>query len=323
MKRRRFLVFVCGGLVATAAGPADAQQVGKLRLGVISQGRLEGWPFTGLLKGLTDLGYREPGLSIHHARIIDYSKLEPLAREMVDDKPDVVVAYGATAARAVLAVTAATPVIVVSGSDPVEAGLTTSFARPSRNVTGFVGATPEMQGKRIELLRDALPSAKRVGVMFDPTTVNERRLVDQAADAAGRAGLELLPVEVRSSDDFSAALTKLRSFGADALLTGPSAILSIHARTLGETVTRQRLPALFHSREFVLGGGLLSFGANTYETFRQVAGYVDRIASGTRITDLPFQRPEHVELVVNARAARDLGVHLSPAFLARASDIVE
>jgi putative tryptophan/tyrosine transport system substrate-binding protein len=323
MKRRYFLAAVSGGLSATGGRLAAQQRIPSARLGVFSQGRLDGWPLTGLTKGLSELGHSESTLLIHQTQVSDYSNLEPRARELLEKRPNVIVAYGATPARAVIALTTSTPVVVVSGSDPVEAGLSRNFARPSENVTGFVGATPDMQGKRIELIKEALPSARRIGVLFDPSTSNERRLVDQASEAAGRAGLDLQQIEVRSGGDLAAALSKLRGMGAEALLTLPSTTLSVNANTLGAMATRQQLPGLFHSREFAMGGGLASFGANTYETFRQVAGYVDRILSGTRLSELPFQRPEHVELVVNLRAARELGVHFSHAFLARASETIE
>ena len=323
MKRRHFLGVVCGGVAAPGGRLAAQQRGSSFRVGVFSQGRLDDWPLTGLTKGLSDLGRSSPAVVIQHTQVSDYANLESRARELLEKGPHVIVVYGATPARAVISLTSSTPVVVVSGGDPVEAGFSRSFARPSANVTGFMGATPDMQGKRIELIKEALPSARRIGVLFNPAASVERRFVEQAADAAVRAGLELQPVEALGGDDLAASLATLRSMGAEALLTVPSTALTTNAKAVGSMATRSRLPGLFHSREFAVGGGLASFGANTYETFRQVAGYVDRILSGTRPSELPFQRPDHAELVVNLKTARDLGIQLPHAFLARASEVIE
>src|SRR5262249_11559996 len=150
-KRRHFLSMVCGGLPAAGGRLTAQQNIPLVRVGVFSQGRLDAWPLTGLTKGLSELGRSESTLAIDHTQLSDYSNLEPRARELLERRPNVIVAYGATPARAIIALTTTTPVVVVSGVDPIEAGFTRSFARPSANITGFVGATPDMQGKRIEL----------------------------------------------------------------------------------------------------------------------------------------------------------------------------
>lgn len=321
MKRRHLLGAVAGVVATQRMHVASAQEI--RRIGVLGQGHLDDWPLSGLVKGLFDLGRTSKTVAIDHTPAVGYENLAALAKSLVEKKPEVIVTYGATPTRAVLALTADTPVVVVTGSDPVEAGLSDSFARPSRNVTGFVGGTPSVPGKRIELTREMLPSAKRLAVLFDPSTVSEHRLVEQLVTAASRVGIEVEQVEVRQAGDFPAAFSRIGQLAVDALVTGPSITLSTNARQIGALATGHRLPGVFHSREFVVGGGLACLGANTYETFRLVAGYVHRILAGTKVSNLPFQRPEHVELVVNMRTAKQLGIAVPPSVLFRANEVLE
>jgi putative ABC transport system substrate-binding protein len=324
VKRRHLLGAVLGSVATQRSNVVGAQGRDARRIGVLSQGRLDDWPLSGLVKGLSELGRTSQTLFIDHTPADGYSNLAALAKQLVEKKPEVIVVYGAVPARAALALTTSTPVVTVSGTDPVEVGLSDSFARPSGNVTGFVGSTPEVHGKRIELVREVLPSSKRVAVFFNPSTLNEYRFVEQLVAYASPLGLEVMRVEIRQAADLSAAVfSQLGNLGLDALVTVPSVTLATNAKQIGALATSHRLPGLFHSREFVVGGGLASFGANTYETFRLVAGYVDRILSGTKVSDLPFQRPQHIELVVNMRAAEQLGVSLPHSLLFRADEVLE
>jgi putative tryptophan/tyrosine transport system substrate-binding protein len=328
VQRRQFLI-AAGALLATPLA-AEAQQAAKVaRIGYLSP-NLAASPHLrdAFLQGLRDLGYVE-GRNV----VIEYrdaeGKLErfpTLAAELVALKVDVILAEGGTLGpRVAMQATTTIPIVFVAG-DPVGSGLVTSLARPGGNVTGLTGIGPEVVGKRLELLKQAVPGVDRVAVLRQPTALGERVAKDmlKAADVAARAlGMQPQFIEARGPDEFARAFSDMTSARAGALTVLPSAMFLREHRRLVDLAAKNRLPAVYTSREFVDAGGLMSYGANQPDLFRRLATYVDRILKGAKPGDLPIEQPTKFELVINLKTAKDLGLTFSPSVLARADDLIQ
>jgi putative ABC transport system substrate-binding protein len=315
-----------GGLFSPLA--AEAQQAAKVaRIGWLA-GNLSASPYApeAFRQGLRDLGYVE-GRNV----VIEYrdaegkpERLPALAAELVALKVDVMVAPGTVAALAAKQATNTIPTVFTAG-DPVTSGLVTSLARPGGNVTGLSFLGPELVGKRLELLTQAIPAVSRVAVLWPPGAMGERTDKDRLkeADVAARAlGVRLQLVEARGPADFGRAFSDMTRARAGALTVLPSNMFTSERRRLVELAAKNRLPAVYTSREFVDAGGLMSYGPNLADLYRRAATYVDKILKGTKPTDLPVEQPTKLELVINLRTAKALGLTIPPSLLQRADEII-
>ena len=320
-------------LLALGAAPraAEAQQAAKVaRIGYLSP-NLASSPHLrdAFLQGLRDLGYVE-GRNF----VIDYRDAEgnlerppALAAELVALKVDVIFVGGGT--RVTLAAMEATktiPIVFTGIGDPVESGLVTSLARPGGNVTGLSSLGPELVGKRLGLLKQAVPAVDRVAVLWLPGALGERTDKDMltGADVAARAlGLRLQFVEARGPDEFARAFSDMSSARAGALTVLPSNRFLREHRRLVALAAENRLPAVYTSREFVDAGGLMSYGANSPDLHRRAATYVDRILKGAKPGDLPVEQPTKFELVINLKTAKALGLTIPQSVLASADEVIQ
>jgi putative ABC transport system substrate-binding protein len=320
-------------LLALGAAPlaAEAQQAAKVaRIGYLSP-NLASSPHLrdAFVQGLRDLGYVE-GRNV----VIEYrdaeaklERLPALAAELVALKVDVIFVGGGT--RVTLAAMQATktiPIVFTGVGDPVESGLVTSLARPGGNVTGLSSLGPELVGKRLELLKQAVPGVDRVAVLWLPGALGERTDKDMltGADVAARAlGVRLQFVEARGPDEFARAFSDMSSARAGALTVLPSNRFLREHRRLVDLAAENRLPAVYTSREFVDAGGLMSYGANSVDLHRRAATYVDKILKGAKPGDLPVEQPRKFELVINLKAAKALGLTIPPSLLQRADQVIE
>ena len=320
-------------LLALGAAPfaAEAQRAAKVaRIGYLSS-NLASNPHLrdAFLQGLRDLGYIEVRNVVIEYRDAEgkTERLPALAAELVALKVDVIFVGGGT--RVTLAVMQATKTIsiVFTGvGDPVESGLVTSLARPGGNVTGLSSLGPELVGKRLELLKQAVPGVDRVAVLWVPGALGERTDKDMltGADVAARAlGVRLQFVEARSADEFGKAFSDMTSARAGALTVLPSAMFLREHGRLVDLTAKNRLPAVYTSREFVDAGGLMSYGANQPDLFRRAATYVDKILKGTKPADLPVEQPTKFELVINLKTAKALGITIPQLLLVRADKVIE
>jgi putative tryptophan/tyrosine transport system substrate-binding protein len=211
------------------------------------------------------------------------------------------------------------------GLDPVRAGLVESLARPGGNVTGLTTLNSELGGKRLELLKEAVPKLIRVAVLNDPTTVGATREVKEDLPVAARAlGLTLRTWEVRAAEEFDkvfAAINKDRPDGLYVLVAGGR--LRPHAKRFADFALKSRLPSMYYNREAVDAGGLMYYGTDLSESFRRVAYYVDRILKGTKPGDLPVEQPTKFEFVINLKTAKQIGLTIPPDVLARATKIIK
>ena len=310
---------------------AEAQQAAKVaRLGLLSN-NLAATPHIqeAFRQGLRDLGYVE-GRNV----VIEYrdaegkpERLPALAAELVALKVDVIVAAaGNHIVRAAKQATSTLPIVFAAASDPVASGLVTSLARPGGNVTGTAMLSPELVGKRLELLTQAIPGVSRVAVLWLPGALGERVEKDMQtqADVAARAlGLRLQFVEARRPADLDRAFSDMTRAHAGALTMLPSAMFLREHRRLVELAAKHRLPAVYTVREYADAGGLLAYAPNLADAVRRAATYVDRILKGAKPADLPVEQSTKFELVINLKTARTLGLTIPPSVLSRADQVIE
>jgi putative ABC transport system substrate-binding protein len=311
---------------------AEAQQPKKVhRIGYLSptnpatdSSRFE--PFRAALR---ELGYIE-GQNI----IIEYRYAEgkidrypEVAAELVRLKVDIIVVGGGN--RPIQAAQNATKTIPIvmtgAGLDPVKEGLVESLARPAGNVTGITNLGRELGGKRLELLKEAVPKLARVAVLYDRAILGTTREVKEDLPAAARAlGLTVQPWEVGAADEFDrvfAAMGKERPDGLHVITAGP--LIRANVKRIAGFALKSRLPSMYGTREFVDAGGLMYYGADIAESYRRVAYYVDRILKGAKPADLPVEQPMKFELVINLKTAKQIGVTIPPEVLARATKLVK
>ena len=329
VQRRQFLI-AAGALLATPLA-ADGQQAAKVaRIGHLSPNLAAGPHLRdAFLQGLRDLGYVE-GRNV----VIEYrdaegklERLPALAAELVALKVDVILAEGGTLGpRVAMQATRTIPIVFAGAGDPVGSELVTSLARPGGNVTGLSSLNAELVGKRLELLKQAVSGVDRVAVLREPVALGERAAKEMltGADVAARAlGVQPQFIEARGPDEFARAFSAMTSARAGALTVLPSNMFVRERRRLADLAAKNRLPAVYTSREFVDAGGLMSYGAHQPDLFRRAATYVDKILKGAKPGDLPIEQPTKFELVINLKTAKDLGLTIPPSVLARADDLIQ
>jgi putative tryptophan/tyrosine transport system substrate-binding protein len=305
-----------------AQGPGRVARIGYLVLSpLVDPPSAERQAF---LDGLRDLGY-----VIGRNLIIEYRSaawnrelLPDLAAELVALKVDVIVAVpGATdAAREA---TTTIPIIVPAANDPVESGLVTSLARPGGNITGTAVSTPDLTGKRLQLLKEALPKVSRVAVLWSPVYEAAQLQWKATQAAASTLGMTLQSLAVRDPKDFPAAFAAMTRKRPAALLTIVSPLTTAYRPLIVEFAAKHQLPTIFAVREDVVAGGLMSYAPDVPDRFRRAAGYVDRILKGAKPGDLPIEQPTKFELVINLKTARALALTVPQSILVRADEIIE
>jgi putative ABC transport system substrate-binding protein len=325
LDRRTFMAIISGGFLAAPLA-AGAQQAAKVpRIGYLWAGNLA--LREAFLQGLRDLGYVE-GRNVaveyrdHEGK---YDRLAALAADLVALKVDVIVVTSTPAALATKQATRTIPIVFTWAADPVGSGLVTSLARPGGNVTGLSQLAPEIVGKRLELLKLAVPGVSRIAVLWHPGDYGERTEKDllNRADVAARAlGVRLQVVEARGPEDFDRVFSDMTRARVDAV-TVSTGIFFIERRRVVDLAAKNRLPAMYLAREFVDAGGLMSYAPNTADLHRRAATLVDKILKGAKPADLPVEQPTKFELVVNLKTAKALGLTIPPSLLLRADEIIQ
>lgn len=254
----------------------------------------------------------------------DFQRLPALAAELLRLGPDVIVAQVTQAAIAAKNATSTVPVVMIGVSDPVASGLVASLARPGGNVTGTSAVAAGVVGKQLELVRELMPAASRVAVLWNPANrVFQAQQLAEAKAAARELKLELTIVEARDAEQIDRALSAAARESVSALLVTGEPVFVTHAARIAELALKYRLPSVGAARLNAEGGALLSYGPNYEDAYRGAAGYVDRILKGAKPADLPVERTARFELVVNARTARALGITLPPSLLLRADRVID
>jgi putative ABC transport system substrate-binding protein len=326
MDRRRFATAVALGLLAAPLASAAQQAVKVPRIGILAPGRPLPHPvFEALRNGLRELGYVEgKTIAIEWRWEEDKPDRYPvLARDLAQLSVDIIVAGTTAASVAAKNVTSAIPVVMAAtGGDPVEMGLVKSLARPGGNITGLVLLTEELPGKRLELLREAIPGLTRVALLWYPLPYG-RAHVNLHETAARSLGIELHRVEVHGPDDFESAFRSATRARTQAAILTQSSLYNIYRARLAELALQSRLPTISGETGYAQAGGLMNYGPNIPDSWRRVAGYVDKILKGAKPADLPIERPTKFEFAINLRTARALGLTISQTLLLRADDIVQ
>jgi putative tryptophan/tyrosine transport system substrate-binding protein len=253
------------------------------------------------------------------------NRFPELAAELVLLKVDIIVVGGDALARAAKNATKTIPIVMMgSGSDPVEIGLIESLARPGGNVTGLTSLTRELGGKRLELLKEAVPKLARVAVLYDPAIPGNVREVKEDLPAVARAlKLTIQPWQIRAVDDFEKVFTGLNKERPDGLYVTSNPLTRGNMKRVGDFAIKSRIPSVHGGRESVDAGGLMYYGADTAESYRRVAYYVDRILKGAKPADLPVEQPTKFELVINLKTAKQIGLTIPPEVLARATKLIK
>jgi putative ABC transport system substrate-binding protein len=325
---RREFVGLLGGAAAMWPVAARAQQPARPVIGYLTVQAIAARPhyLAAFRKGLAAEGFVEGQNVTIEYRAADGrpERLPDLVADLVRRQVAVIAtAGGPPAALAAKRATQTIPIVFTSGGDPVQLGLVPSFNRPGGNLTGLYFLLAELVQKRLALLHELLPAAKRVALLVNPTNPAEAEpTVRNASTAAGALGLDIRVFDVGTSGEIDSVFTAFADWRPDALFVGPDPIFSAPTR-LVPLAARHALPASYFSRDFVEAGGLMSYGPDVAEQQRQLAVYVGRILKGEKPGDLPVVQPTKYDLVVNLKTAKSLGIEVPPMLLARADEVIE
>ena len=322
--RREFVALVGGGclLLAAKVRRARAQQPAKIaRIGILDDAPM--WqPFR---QALRELGYVEGQNIAYEYRYGEGApdRLMAVAAELVRRPVDLIATYGTLATHAAKEATATIPIVMIGVGDPVRAGLVASLARPGGNITGNTVLSPDLGPKRLQILREVIANVRRVVYLANPDNASNVAALAETKIAASAAGTVLIPVEVRVVGDFDPAFAAMMGERPDAVLVSNDPFHQLHIGRIIEFLAKNRLPAMFQSKESVAVGGFIAYGPNLPDLFRRAAGYAHRILQGTQPADLPVELPTKFDLAVNLRTAKTLGLELTPTFIARADEVIE
>lgn len=328
VRRRKFLLAVGAGTLSVVL-PALAQQVKMPRIGFIAArsrpASLDADAYGGFVRGLRELGYVEGKNIAIEWRFADgkYGRLPDLIAELVQLKVDVILAAAAPAAVAAKQGTSTIPIVIGGVGDPVGIGLVAGLSRPGGNVTGVSNLVVDLSSKNLELLGAMVPKLSRVAVLVNPSGPIAPLLVKQIQAAAKQAGLSVSVFEAGNQSQVESAFgAALRARAGGVIVAGDPYFFS-QAREIAELAARSRLPAIYPLREHVEAGGLMSYGTDQAENYRRAATYVDKILKGAKPADLPVEQPMKLELVINRRTARALGLTIPQELLLRADRVIE
>ncbi len=306
---------------------AEAQQPGKVpRIGFLVDGspsshstRIEAFR-----QGLFQLGYVEGKNIAIEYRYAEgrFDRVPVLAGELVRLKVDVILTSGPSATAAKQA-TGTIPIVFVAVPDPVGGGLVDSLARPGGNITGLTNINVELAGKRLELLKETFPRVSRVAVIRDPNSSTAALSWRELEVAAKVLGVQLQSLEVRAPDDFAGAFRSATRKSANALIVLSSPLIVDQRKRIADLALKNRLPSMFASSEYTDAGGLMSYGPNIPEQYHRAATYVDKILKGTKPADLPVEQPMKFELVINLKAAKQIGLTIPQSVLFRADKVIK
>jgi putative tryptophan/tyrosine transport system substrate-binding protein len=319
------IVAVCT-LIFALCFLAHAQESTRIpRIGVLVAGQPPTRPsLEGFRQGLRELGYVE-GKNIHLELRWDEGNPDrwaEMASELVRLKVDVILAGHGVAALGAKQATTTIPIVIGATSDPVAAGLVRSLARPGGNITGLAFYGSELGPKRLELMKETLPTLSRIAMIWHPFGLNLDIVVKDVKATAQSLGLTLHPLEVRRRDDLESAFEAARQKQAGAVLISQGAFFGTHRAYIAERGLTHRLPTISGEAEFAEAGGLMFYGQNIPNTWKRAASYVDKIIKGARPGDLPIEQPTKFELVINLKTARHIGLTIPPNVLARADRVI-
>jgi putative ABC transport system substrate-binding protein len=317
-----------GALFFALSLSAQAQQPTKVpRIGFLvasspsaASGRIEAFR-----QGLRQLGYVDDKNFVIEFRFAEgnLDRVPALAAELVRLKVDMIVTGGATDTRAAKQATTTIPIVMTQDSDPVGSGLVASLGRPGGNITGLSTLSPEISGKQLELLKEVVSSLSRVAVLETSTEPGNAQVLREIELAAGAFKIQLQYLDVRDPKEIEIAFRDARKGRADAVLVLGGAVFASQRTLFADLAVKSRIPAIYRTPEFVEAGGLMTYSASITDLFRRAATYVDKILKGAKPADLPVEQPKKFELLINLRAAKQIGLTIPPNVLARADKVIK
>jgi putative ABC transport system substrate-binding protein len=320
--KRRDFIRLAGGLAGAWPTAARAQQSPRVpRIGIIDDAPM----WHSFRQALREFGYVE-GQSVNYEYRYSEGMPDRLANvvgELVRRPVDLIAAYGTPPVEAAKAATTTIPILMVGVADPVRAGLVASLARPGGNITGNTVLSPDLGAKRLQLLREAVPTVARVAYLTNPNNPATFDVLAELKLAAAPAGIGIIGVELGSASDFDAALAVMLRERTEVLLVSNDLFHQLHIGRIIDFLSKNRIAGMFQSKENVAAGGFMAYGASVPDLFRRAAGYARRILQGTKPADLPVELPTKFDLAVNLKTARALGLDVPPTLLARADEVIE
>jgi putative ABC transport system substrate-binding protein len=321
--RKKVIGFALSAMLFVHCLPASAQQPTKIpRIGYLTD--IGSAPADAFMQGLRDLGYIEGKNVIFEFRTTGgkSGRYPELAGELVGLNVDVIVAGGAGAIRAAKNASATTPIVMAHVNDPIALGLVASLAHPGGNITGISNLSPELSGKRLELLKEVIPKVYRVAVLAYRGAAMQTSIRETEA-AAQSLRLQLQLLEVKAPDEIESAFDAAKKQRADALVQIQAAFLEPHQQRIIDLAAKYRLPVMYNDRDNVEAGGLISYGPDRADMNRRVAAIVDKILKGRKPTDIPVEQPMKFEFVINLKTAKQIGLTIPPEVLARANRLIK
>jgi putative tryptophan/tyrosine transport system substrate-binding protein len=322
----KILVWLLATVLLITASPIEAQAQNIPRIAYLGGGsaELEKVWLGAFLQGLRELGYFEGKNIVVERRYASgrYEQLPELAAELIRLKVDVILAASTPVALGAKKVTSTIPIVMVV-ADPIGTGLVSSLAKPGGNLTGLSDFHGDLITKRLELLKEVIPSASRIAVLLNPTNPTCSLQMKDLAAVAPALSLTLFSLEAKASDDIAPSFSNMGKQRAGALLVCGDRMFSTHRRQIFELTTKQRLPAIYSTKEYTDAGGLMSYGANFPDLYHRAATYVDKILKGAKPAELPVEQPKKFEFVVNLKAAKQIGLTIPPNVLARADRVIK
>ena len=326
MDRRAFVSGITLGLLAAPLA-AEAQQAATIhRIGFLSpSSSADPSILDAFREGLREVGYVEGQNITIASRWAEgkYDRLPGLAAQLVGLKVDIIVATAVPAIRAAKEATRTIPIIMAVVVDPMATGLVSSLARPGGNITGLSSMAPQMTGKQLEMLKEVVPKASLVAVLWNPANAGNAPQIQQAQDAARALGVRLQPLGARGSSEIDSAFATMTSTQSGAVIVLVDAMLLDHRTQIADLAAQRRLPAVYGLRDHAAAGGLMAYGPNRLDIVRRAATYVDKILKGAKPGDLPVEQPTKFELIINLKTAKALGLTIPPSLLQRADQVIE
>ena len=326
MKRRQFITLLGGAAAAWPLGARAQQRVKVARIGYLGLEPASAWSsrVEALRAGLRDLGWVEGKNIVIEFRWADgVQQLSELAAELVRINVDVIFAPSSTMVEPARQATKTIPIVFSNHADPIGTGHVASLARPGGNITGLSELTTELNVKALETFREALPQARRIGVLWNPTTPSQVPGLQSVKAAGEKLGLALRIVPAARAEEFDGALASMTREGVGGVFVVPSPLTILERASVGELALKHRLPTMFGAKESVQAGGLMSYGPDRNDMSRRAAFYIDKILKGATPADLPVEQASKYLLVINLKTAKALGLEIPPTVLARADEVIE
>jgi len=325
--KKKITVFALSAMLFALCGSVDAQQPKKIpRVGALGQSSAHAlWTqLEALRRGLRELGYVEgKNIAIEYRYAEgELDRLPGLADELVRMKVDVIVVSSTPAVLAARNATKEIPIVFHTIGDPVASGVVASLARPGGNITGLTMGGAELYGKRLELLNETVPKLSRVAILWNPTSTGIKQNVDEAQTTARALKLQIQSLEIRNPEDIDPAFESAIRSKTGAILITQSPPMTTYPKRIVDVAAKHRLPVMYPQGQWPDMGGLMSYGANIDDSYRYLARYVDKILKGSKPAELPVERSKNLELVINLKAAKQIGLTIPPNVLARADKVI-